>query len=610
MQNTDRLCMGCMTDNGGEQVCPICGYDKETPLNPSMLAPQTWLEERYLIGKVMDSNGEGVSYIGWDNKSDTIVKIREYFPTGLCDREEDGTVKMTEGSETIFKDNKVRFMQLAKTLESLKDVPALMSVLDIFETNDTAYYVVQTVAGITLREFLLRNGGVLKWEQARPLFMPLFTAMGTIHNAGILHRGISPETLMVGRDGVIRITGFCIPDARTARSDMTAQLFPGFAAIEQYGFDGQQGRWTDVYGFAATLFRALIGNPPPEATERVTDDNMSIPGKIAQELPSYVLTALANALQILPEDRTESMEDFKEELSQVDEEVYEDEDDDDDDLYEDDYYPKGGNKRYGVLAAVATILLVAIVFAVLAATVFKDTFFPSGNTSDITPPEVTSAEQLPPEITEKQYAIPDGVGKSLAEMISNQDYIGIFEFEIISADYSEDVERGFIMEQTPAAGENRPKGEKVQFKVSLGKRILTMPSLMGKTADQAKAELYALGVFANAVEVADIFDPKAEPEKVIETDPKAGAPLVPGAFIRIYVNTFKPASSEITSTPTTEAPTTTSEAPTTTSSKPSSTPATTTTSKPSTTTPKPTSTETSDESTSETTTTTSEEEDE
>ena len=593
MQNTDRLCMGCMTDNGGEQVCPICGYDKETPLNPSMLAPKTWLEDRYLIGKTMDSNGEGVSYIGWDNKNDTIVKIREYFPTDLCEREENGRVRMTDSSETIFKDNKARFVQLAKTLESLKDVPALMNVFDVFEANGTAYYVVQTVSGITLREFLLRNGGVLKWEQARPLFMPLFTAMAAIHNAGILHRGISPETLMVGRDGVIRITGFCIPDARTARSDMTAQLFPGFAAIEQYGFDGQQGRWTDVYGFAATLFRALIGNPPPEATERVTDDNMSIPGKIAQELPSYVLTALANALQILPEDRTESLEEFKEELSQIDEDAYDE--DEDEDLYEDDYYQKGGNKRYGVLAAVATILLVLIVLVVLAATVFKDTFFPTGDGGEITPPEVTSAEPLPLETTEKKYDVPNGIGKSLAEMLSEQDYIGIFEFEIVSADYSEDVERGFIMEQTPAAGESRPKGEKIQFKVSLGKRIVTMPSLMGKTADEAKAELFALGIFANAVEVADIFDPKAEPEKVIETDPKAGSSLSPGAFIRIYVNTYKPASSsEITSaTPTTtEKPE--SDEPSTSTSRPPSTSNRTSTP----TSDDPTSNNTSDESSS------------
>ena len=91
MQNTDRLCMGCMNDNGGEQVCPICGYDEQSLHPDSALPPRSWLGgDRYLVGKVLDTNGEGVTYLGWDNENDSIVWIREYFPAGLCERTPEG----------------------------------------------------------------------------------------------------------------------------------------------------------------------------------------------------------------------------------------------------------------------------------------------------------------------------------------------------------------------------------------------------------------------------------------------------------------------------------------------------------------------------------------
>lgn len=536
MQNTDRLCMGCMNDNGGEQICPICGYDKDSPQNSSFLPTRIWLKERYCVGKVLDSNGEGVSYIGWDNESDTVVKVREYCPTGLCERRADGSVIVAEGSEYTYNEGLLSFMEMARTLSGLKDVAAVMNIYDVFEANGTAYYIVQTVAGITLREFLLRNGGVLKWEQARPLFMPLISSLASIHAAGIIHRGISPDTLSVGRDGIIRITDFCIPEARTARSDMTAQLFPGFAAIEQYGFDGQQGQWTDVYGMAATLFRTLVGTPPPEATERVTDDHMTIPGKIAQELPQYVLTALANALQILPEDRTQTMDSFRADLMQSS-------DFDEYDEEYDDYVRPRGNKRYGIIAGAATVVLIFIVFGILAVTVFKDTFFPENEVTHAEQPSSSQTSLLPMESNEKLYEMPNLVGSTYAQVAANADYISIFQFEIESAVYSDEYERGYIIEQTPAAGETVPRGETIKLKISLGSSSVSMPDLSGLTEEEAIIELMKVGFFYDSITVMETYDTNAEGEKVVETDPKAGVMVNPAGSVKIFVNTYVEESS-------------------------------------------------------------------
>lgn len=540
MQNTDRLCMGCMNDNGGEQICPICGYDKNSPQNPQFLVTHTWLKGRYLIGKVIDNNGEGATYFGWDNESDTIVQIREYCPTGLCERSADGTLSINEGAEYTYNEGLLAFIEMAKTLSSLKDVNAVMNVYDVFEDNGTAYYVVQTVSGITLREFLLRNGGTLKWEQARPLFMPLLSSLKTLHAAGVFHRGISPDTLLVGRDGIIRITGFCIAEARTARNDMTAQLFPGFAAIEQYGFDGQQGPWTDVYGFAATLFRTLIGNPPPEATDRVTNDNMTIPGKVAQELPQYVLVALADALQILPEDRTQSIEDLKTDLTGDGEDDFYD-DDEYDDFYDDRH---SGTKHYGVIAAIVTVLVIVVAFGILATTVFHDTFFPPEiSNPDVQAPTSSNISLMPLESTGKMFEVPNVMGATYAQVAANVDYAGVFEFVIVGAEYNDEYDVGYIIEQSPKAPETAERGQVIEVKISLGSALAEMPDLSELTADQAIIELMRLGFFYDSIEIMETYDDTATPEVVIETDPKAGEDVNVATGVKIFVNSYKAESS-------------------------------------------------------------------
>ena len=90
MVNTDRLCMGCMNDNGGEKVCPICGFDSAEDNAAEFLSVGTWLNaNRYLVGRVIEESGDGVTYIGWDNDLNAVVNIKEYFPAGIAVRSAD-----------------------------------------------------------------------------------------------------------------------------------------------------------------------------------------------------------------------------------------------------------------------------------------------------------------------------------------------------------------------------------------------------------------------------------------------------------------------------------------------------------------------------------------
>ncbi len=497
MDFTKGLCMGCMSEIGEEQICPSCGYDNLSSDNGAGLPVRTMLG-KYIIGKVLDSGGEGITYIGKNTETGENVRIREFFPAGLCDRNKDGTVNISKENSFSFNEALICFLELARSLSAFNGNDHLLNVTDIFEAGNTAYYVTENVSGITLREFLLRNGGQLTWEQARSLFLPLFSVLNQLHETNIIHRGLSPETLLVGRDGKVRITGFCIAAARTARSDISARLFPGFAAIEQYGFDAKSGPWTDVYGIAATLFRTLIGNPPPEATERVSHDNMTVPAKLAEELPKSVLSALANALQIMPESRTKSIEKLKEGL--MAESVS------NTSLKEESIFKSNAFfKKYGVLiiAVAATILL--LIIAAFTRNSWSS-IFTSDPVDNDTISVPTSSRFIVNEENEIAKAI-DFKGMTCAEVVEYYEEQGFkdIEIEVVSKKYNEDYARGEIYKQELKEGDDIKSGEKIKVYVSLGKEFVKLPDFVEDEVSykEAKIKLLEMGFLPeNIVEVA------------------------------------------------------------------------------------------------------------
>lgn len=317
MISSDKLCMSCMREIGDARKCPHCGYYADSTQISPYLPVRTVVANRYMVGKMLEYNGEGATYIGWDLIEKKAIKIREFIPDSFTIRSTSNlTLQVMRGSENVFKDLRRSFEEMWTKLARMKGHSALISVNDVVEDFGTSYAIYDHFEGITLRDFLLRSStGYITWERARQLLMPVLSALGSLHSAAIIHRGISPSTLVIGTDGKIKITGFCVGAARTARSDLNSQLYDGYAAIEQYGFNGQQGTWTDIYAFAAVLYRTLIGSDPISSKERMTNDRLMVPGKFAEALPAYVINGLINALQILPDDRTRTVEQLRAELS-------------------------------------------------------------------------------------------------------------------------------------------------------------------------------------------------------------------------------------------------------------------------------------------------------
>lgn len=564
MINPNNLCPGCMNEKVVDGKCPICGYNPEEPHNPAFLAPATLLDGRYVIGKIIDQNGEGVTYLGFDTVTAATVNIREFFPAGLCERDVDGqSVLMLSGNEFSYNDALTKFIELSRELFRLNELPALFDVLDVRESNNTAYRITRAIPGISLREFLMRNGGVLKWDQARSLFAPLISSISALHGAGIVHRGISPDTLIVGKDGKLRLNGFLIPDCRTAKSALTSQLFPGFAAVEQYGVAGTQGPRTDIYAFAATIYRTLVGNPPPEATERLQDDNMTIPAKIARETPKAVLETLANALQVLPDDRTQNIEAMRRGLSVSSAQVSAqgpqvnvvstpatDTPSKREDAPSKPKKKKGAGKMYGLVAGIVTAFLLAIVIFFI---LWILGFIGGDDQSDATSSDnglngvisnfgsagdnSEDTKTSNPDVN--QMELVNFIGRQYTDASTDQNYKDNVKFKITSKVYSEEYAAGQIISQNPKAGEIVENGTTVEVVVSLGPQIITMPKISNMTYEAAVLELLKAGFsYYNIAEPMRMEDENASPGVVIKSDPEEGMRVSLDTQVTLIINTY------------------------------------------------------------------------
>ena len=225
--SAENICMGCMKETGHDKQCPSCGFAADSVQMSPYLPIRTVIGGRFVIGKMLEYNGEGATYIAWDDVEKKAVCIREFYPVTLASRMIDGVfVLQKSGFENEFNECYREFITLWSKLARLSGVPALPSVYGIVEDNGTAYAVFEYIDSITFREFLLNSKtGYISWDKARQLLMPVLSALEALHGNGIIHRGLSPLTLLVGQNGRVIISGFCISATRTARSEIESQLF-------------------------------------------------------------------------------------------------------------------------------------------------------------------------------------------------------------------------------------------------------------------------------------------------------------------------------------------------------------------------------------------------
>ena len=300
-----KLCYGCFEPIGEQVKCPFCGFRQNTECSPSYIIPGTKLNNgRYIFGKLMSQNGEGATYLAFDTLMSAKVLIREYMPDALCSRDSDSPIINVNHSDVAqYKSLMAEFTELNRKLAKLKTINNINTVLDMFSENNTTYVVYEYIEGVNLIQYLKENAGELSWEHVSKLFPPLFTTLSILHNAGIVHRGISPKTIYVTVKGELRLTDFCIAAARTTGNELRSEVFKGYAAPEQYSASSWQGAWTDVYGICAVLYRILTGCMPTEASLRSEESKLTPPDSVNPDIPHNVSNAIMEGLRINGDNR-------------------------------------------------------------------------------------------------------------------------------------------------------------------------------------------------------------------------------------------------------------------------------------------------------------------
>lgn len=307
--NPKRVCFGCFQEKEPGRPCTHCGFN-ESEEQPYLALPLgALLNGRYMLGKVLETGGFGITYLGYDLVLEIKVAIKEYMPSSIATRNSDRyNVTLTGRVEEDYQCGMERFLDEAKILAKLQNTPNIVSVQNYFKENNTAYFVMEYIEGMSLKAYLADQGDKIPYTQALTILQPIMEALVQVYALNLLHRDISPDNIYITSRGESRLLDFGA--ARFAIGDgksVSVILKHGYAPEEQYSSHGNQGPWTYVYAMGATLYRCITGTLPPDSVDRIRGDALKAPSELGIRIPQNIEQAILKALAVKTEDRFSNM---------------------------------------------------------------------------------------------------------------------------------------------------------------------------------------------------------------------------------------------------------------------------------------------------------------
>lgn len=307
-------CPGCFVNKSGLAVCPHCGYDESTPRSPVYLPHGVVVGGQYRIGRVLGQpGGFGITYLAWDVHLQQRVAIKEYLPRALAARGEGSAdvIVHTPEQQVGFDEGLEHFLHEARVIARF-DHPNIVRVRNFFRANRTAYLVMDYYEGVNLGDYLAGlSSGRVDPHTAVQLLGPVLDGLQFVHEHGVVHRDIKPQNIYLASGGraILLDFGAARPHAAdTGQGGAAVLLSEGYAPLEQYQRDTDQGPATDVYGVAATLYRMVMGSAPAAALDRMGSDPLA--RDLGLGLPLFEV-ALRKGLALRQHDRYASASAFR-----------------------------------------------------------------------------------------------------------------------------------------------------------------------------------------------------------------------------------------------------------------------------------------------------------
>ena len=321
MKLPKRLCENCFSRiENPRRACPVCGYSRGRAMSKMPaedydrrppLSRGTRLCRRYVIGGSIGNGGFGITYLAFDLLEQRIAAIREYFPSDLSHRDRNlCVVPNSEKCAEQFNIGAEKFFDEAEIVRKFNGNPNIVSIYECFYENNTAYYVMEYLDGVTLEKYVAEHGAL---EPAQVMYIAdkLTMALVVLHSGNVLHRDISPDNIMLCRDGNVKLIDFGA--ARHYLSDNSANytviMKNGFSPAEQFSQGAEIDFRADIYSAGAVLFYALTANVPENPYIRMENDSAFeiVPENIDGKMWAVVRKAAAPRAS----GRFKSTEDFR-----------------------------------------------------------------------------------------------------------------------------------------------------------------------------------------------------------------------------------------------------------------------------------------------------------
>lgn len=263
---------------------------------------------KYKIEKVLGQGGFGITYLATQKISiegpigqiDTEIKlaIKEFFMKDICNRDEDSSIVSipSVGSQQLAERFKQKFIKEARNISRLKHAH-IIKVVDVFEENGTAYYVMEYHGNGSLNSLIKQNGPMPE-DKATNYILQIASALEYIHNEQMNHLDIKPDNILLNNKGEAILIDFGLSKCYDAGGEQTSStpvgVSVGYAPLEQSRVGGVEtfSPATDIYSLGATFYKLLTGNTPPDASEVLDEGLPDMGSNISVNIQNLITQAM------------------------------------------------------------------------------------------------------------------------------------------------------------------------------------------------------------------------------------------------------------------------------------------------------------------------------